>query len=348
MNTSPRPELDWERLLLIAGGHTAFQLLWAGLELGLYDKLAKRPGMSLDEVAEALGLARQPARILLIGLTALGVVRLDEGRYRNAALVEERLVPGKPGYAGAILGWQAHIVYPGMADFVESLKQNKNIGLERFPGSEPTLYQRLAHAPLLEKIFQDSMSGLSKQANTFLPGAVDFGRYQHVVDAGGGDGTNAVAIATRHPGVRASVFDAPSVCDIAERNIEAARLSDRVSTWRGDFFVDPLPPGTDCVTFCHILTIFSMEKNRALLQRMHDQLPDRGAVVVFNMMGADDDTGPLSTALGSPYFLAIATGEGMLHARSEYEAACKAVGFREVIRVQGTLPLDHGIVVAIK
>lgn len=348
MSNPSRPELDWQSLVLIAGGHTAFQLLWAGVELGLYDKLAKRPGMSLDEVAHAMGLARQPTRILMVGLTALGVVCLDEGRYRNAALVEERLVPGKPGYVGAILGWQAHIVYPGMIDFVDALKQNRNIGLERFPGNEPTLYQRLTHAPRLEEIFQESMSGLSKQANTFLPGAMDFGRYQHIVDAGGGDGTNAIALASRHPDIRASVFDAPSVCDIAERNIEAANLSDRVSTWRGDFFVDPLPPGTDCVTLCHILTIFSMEKNRALLERMHEQLPVGGAVVVFNMMGADDDSGPLSTALGSPYFLAIATGDGMLHAAGEYEDAFRAAGFREVRRLQQDLPLEHAIVVGIK
>lgn len=192
------------------------------------------------------------------------------------------------------------------------------------------------------------MSGLSKQANTFLPGAVDFGRYKHVVDAGGGDGTNAMAIASRHPGTRASVFDSPSVCEIAERNIDAAGLSDRVSAWRGDFFVDPLPPGADCVVFCHILTIWSMEKNRALLKRMYDQLPQGGAVVVFNMMGRDDDSGPLSTALGSPYFLAIATGEGMLHAGREYDDALKAAGFREIVRVPGNLPLDHGIIVGIK
>ena len=105
-------ELDFEKLVMIAGGHSAFQLLWAGAELGLYDKLSSRPDMTLDEVAEALSLAYQPARILMIGLTALGLVkRNSEGHYRNADLTEARLVKGKPGYAAPILGWQAHIVY---------------------------------------------------------------------------------------------------------------------------------------------------------------------------------------------------------------------------------------------
>ena len=161
-------EMDFEKLLLIAAGHTAFQLLWAGLELGLYDLLAAKPDMNLDKVADALNLSRQPARILMVGLTALGIVtRSSNGDYRNAELTEVKLVRGKPGYAGAILGWQAHIVYPGMQDFVASLKQNRNIGLDRFDGTEPTLYERLTHDKPLEKIFQDAMSGLFYLLATF-------------------------------------------------------------------------------------------------------------------------------------------------------------------------------------
>jgi L-tyrosine C(3)-methyltransferase len=77
-------------------------------------------------------------------------------------------------------------------------------------------------------------------------------------------------------------------------------------------------------------------------------LPRGGAVVIFNMMGADDDSGPLSAALGSPYFLAIATGEGMLHRRQDYESAMRGAGFEEIIRVDQGLPLDHGILLGIK
>jgi hypothetical protein len=342
-------EIDFEKLVLIAGGHSAFQLLWAGVELGLYDQLAAKPDMNLDEVASALGLSRQPARILMTGLTALGlVIRSPQGSYRNASLTEARLVKGKPGYAAPILGWQAHIVYPGMQDFVASLKQNRNVGLGRFAGTESTLYQRLTHDKPLQKIFHDAMSSLSKQANSFLPAAMDFGKYKLVVDAGGGDGTNALAIASRYPAVKTCVFDSAPVCEYAKQNIQQAGMADRVFTWTGNFFNDPLPPETDCVVYCHILTIWSMEHNRVLLKRAFDELPTGGAVVIFNMMGADDDSGPLSAALGSPYFLAIATGEGMLHSWKDYEAALQDAGFKQTIRLDQGLPLDHGILVGVK
>jgi SAM-dependent methyltransferase len=342
-------ELDLERLVLIGMGHNAFQLLWAGVELGLYDQLAAKPDMDLDAVASALKLSRQPTRILMTGLTALGVVIRDsQGGYRNAGLTEARLVKGKPGYGAPMLGWQARIVYPGMQDFVASLKQNRNVGLERFAGTEPTLYQRLTHDKPLQKVFQDAMSSLSKQANSFLPTAMDFSKYKLVVDAGGGDGTNALAIADRYPTVKACVFDSASVCEYAQQNIQQAGMSDRVFTWPGNFFHDRFPPDTDCVVYCHILTIWSMDNNRLLLKRAFDALPAGGAVVIFNMMGADDDSGPLSAALGSPYFLAIATGEGMLHSWKDYEAALRDTGFKQTIRLDQGLPLDHGILVGIK
>ena len=65
------------------------------------------------------------------------------------------------------------------------------------------------------------------------------------------------------------------------------------------------------------------------------------------MMSYDDYSGPLSTALGSPYFLAIATGEGMLHTWKDYERAMHEAGFSRTERVD-TLPLSHGLLAAFK
>ncbi len=344
---APPTELDFSRFLLIAAGHSAFQLLWAGDQLGLYTLLADEPGLGLDEIARRLELETYPCRILLVGLTALGILRKEDGGYHNAELIGRMMVKGKPGYFGPILGWQAHIVYPGLVDFLESLKQGTNVGLRRFPGNGSTLYERLVSHPEVEQIFQDAMSALSVQANNHIIEAYDFGRFSHIVDAGGGDGTNAIALARRYPNLKVTVYDSASVCQIAQEKIKAEGLEGRVFTWVGDFLNDPFPPGVDAIFFCHIFTIWSMRRNQELLRKCWNTLPAGGAVIIFNMMGDDDDTGPLSTALGSPYFLAIATGEGMLHAWKDYEQAILAAGFSGVTRVGG-LPLNHGLLVADK
>lgn len=339
--------LDMDRLLLIAGGHTAFQLLWAGIELGVFDLLSQRPGLMLNELAECVELDLQPARILLVGLVALGLVVKSGERYRNAKLTENVLVAKRDSSIAPILGWQAHIVYPGLMDFVNSLRKNTNLGLERFAGQGATIYQRLVANPNLEATFQRSMRALSMQARASLIDAVDFSAYHHLVDVGGGDGSTAIMLAQRYPDLKLTVFDSHSICSIAEKNIMEANLQGRVKTQAGDMFRDPFPENADAILFAHIFTIWSLEKNRQLLEKSYHSLCAGGVVLVFNMMANDEDTGPLSTALGSPYFLAIATGEGMLYSWKDHEYTMSEVGFTSTTRI-GNLPLDHGILIGKK
>jgi cyclopropane fatty-acyl-phospholipid synthase-like methyltransferase len=191
------------------------------------------------------------------------------------------------------------------------------------------------------------MSALSAQANAYLLQGVDFNRFTHVVDVGGGDGSNALALARQFPELRVTVFDSPSVCEIAKHNIADAGLQDRVTTCAGDMFSDPFPEGVDAILFSHIFTIWSLDKNLALLKKCYDTLPEGGSALIFGMMGADDDTGPLGTALGSPYFLAIATGEGMLYSWADYEEKMQQAGFATVERVEN-IPLNHGVIIGTK
>ncbi|MBN2294095.1 MAG: hypothetical protein JXM70_16835, partial [Pirellulales bacterium] len=59
-----------------------------------------------------------------------------------------------------------------------------------------------------------------------------------------------------------------------------------------------------------------------------------------------DETGPLSAAMGSPYFLTLATGAGMLYTWQEYENWMREAGFSSVSRQE--LPRDHGAIVGRK
>jgi hypothetical protein len=64
------------------------------------------------------------------------------------------------------------------------------------------------------------------------------------------------------------------------------------------------------------------------------------------MVSRDDETGPLLNALGSPYFQAIASGEGMVYCDKDIRSWLKEAGFARVRRV--SLPFEHGLFVAEK
>lgn len=339
-------ELTFDELALIAGGHTAFQLLWAGVNLGVFETLANQPESNFSDITQAIGIEEQPSRILLTGLATLRLIVKEGSNYRNSSIVQELLTRTSPNNMIDVLGWQHHIVYPAEIDFIDSLKSNKNVGLRHFPGDEDNLYQRIAHKPELEKVFHDAMSSLSRSANQLLAEKVDFSATQHLVDAGGGDGTNAITLARANPHLSLTIFDAPSVCELARKNISTANLSDRIGTHEGNFFVTDFPGSIDGIIYSHMLTIWSPEKNISLLKRSYEALPEGGKLFIFNMMANDNGVGPMATALGSPYFLTIATGEGMLYSWQDYEDFLAQAGFKQTERHE--LPKNHGVIVGIK
>lgn len=336
-----------ERTYLVMGGHIYFQTLSAAVQLGLFTQLARRPGMTLAELASTLSIAPKPARILLLGCTTLGLIRRRaQGRYYNSRLADRLLNADRPRNITAVIKWQHYINYRAMSHFAEAIRENRNVGLEEFAGVGPTLYERLPAQPELERIFQDAMESISLQANHLLAKSIDFTGFTSVLDVGGGNGANVINLARHYPGLKARVFDWPSVCKIAETNIRSAGLSERLGTVAGNCFEDPFPKDADCILFAHFMTIWSEDRDRLLLKKAYDSLPEGGAAMVFNMMQRDDETGPLSAALGSPYFLTLATGEGMLYTWSEYESWMREAGFRKVVTQR--LIRDHGVIVGIK
>lgn len=335
-----------ERLYFVFGGHIYFQTLRTAVQLDLFTLLSQHGPMTRQEIAKRLGIAEQPARIVILGLTTAGLLQKRGWQYRNSYLAEQLLVKTSPRKITQYVELQHHAMYKALWWMDEAVRTYTNAGIKEFPGDEPTLYQRLAHNPGVEQIFQDAMQELSVQANTDMARFVDLGGVKHLVDVGGGDGTNIMALARRWPHLRATVFDSPTVCEIARKNIASAGLSGRLDAQPGECFADPFPRDADCLMFAHFFTIWGEEKDRQLLKKCYDSLPSGGKVIIFNMMQHDDESGPMSAAVGSPYFLTLATGVGMLYTWNEYESWMKDAGFNPVERHK--LLRDHGLIVGTK
>ncbi|MBL8471254.1 MAG: hypothetical protein JNM98_05600 [Rhodocyclaceae bacterium] len=330
----------------VAAGHIYFQALAAGVELDLFTLLDDEGSKSLAELSKRLELELQPCRILLQALTATGVLQRKRGKYANTIMSRIAFSSRDPRNLKATILWQKHIVYRPMAHFLESLREYRNVGLEEIAGTEATLYERLGRHPKLEKIFQDSMQEISIQANDLLARYVDFGKTRLLVDVGGGNGTNLLAVARRHPHLLGRVFDLPSICEKANQHFEAERMADRLSTIQGNVFTDEFPEGADTFMFCHFLCIWSKDQNISFLRKAYEKLPVGGRVIVFDIMENDSGDGPLAAAMGSPYFIGLATGTGMIYMKSEYEEMCRQAGFTRTARVE--LPREHTAVIATK
>lgn len=338
-------ELD--NFLMVFGGHILFQTLYAAVEFGLFDKLSEHKELSLTQISKILDIQEQPTRILLLGLVSTGILKKNEdGHYANTPVAEEMLTSHSPKNVISYVKLQHHVMYRGMFHFFDSLKAYKNLGLKEIEGDEPTLYQRLGRNPKLKQIFQDAMHELSVHANADLAKNLDLSDIKFLVDVGGGDGTNAIELVQKFPNLNAAVFDLPAVSPIAEKKIQESQLSNRIKVIPGNCFEDDFPTTADCFIFCHFCTIWSTEKNKTLFKKAYKALPKYGKIIIFNMMQNSDETGPLTAALGSPYFLAIATGEGMLYTWKEYETWLSESGFSDIKMIE--LERDHGAIIGVK
>jgi len=335
-----------DRFYQVFGGHILFQTLRTAVQLGIFDLLEQTGPLTRGEIAKQVNAPEQPIRIVLMGLVSVGLLKKRRDRYSNSYIARWLLVNSSPQKVTAYVELQHRVMYKGLYWMLESVRSGKNIGLQEFKGNEPTIYQRLAHDPETEQIFQKAMEELSSHANSDLQSRLNLAGVRHLVDVGGGNGTNAMALAGRWPHLKATVFDSPTVCELAKSYIAAKGMSGRVDVYPGNCFSDPFPEKADAYLFAHFFTIWGEQRDREILRKCYDSLPANGRVIIFNMMQNDNENGPLSAALGSPYFLCIATGLGMLHTWKEYETWILEAGFRKVERYK--LARDHGMIVGIK
>lgn len=340
--------LDMAGLSQILFGHAAFQYLNAACELELFELFLTRPQLSKAEIRTALQLQDRAVDILLLGVTSLGLLKRTSDGYALSAVVAE-LVAGEdwPRFK-ATVAFEQYIVYEGQLDFTESLRTNANAGLRRVPGTGRDLYHRLTENPALEEVFYRYMRSWSELANPHLVEQLDLKQTRHLLDCGGGDGVNAIALALANPDLKVTILEIEATTPIARQRIEENGLSDRVSVVSADMFADTFPTGFDCVMFAHQLVIWTLEQNTALLRKAYDALEDGGRIVIFNSVSNDAGDGPLVAALDSVYFAALPAEGGMIYSWEQHESCLRDAGFGRVERIRCPGWTPHGILIGVK
>jgi ubiquinone/menaquinone biosynthesis C-methylase UbiE len=332
--------------MLLLHGSAAFQVLRAGVELGVFQHIHEHGPTSVMELGGALGLAPVGARTLMAGLAALGLTeRDDSGRHGNAAAVQRLLEEGEWRVFSAMVAIQAHIMYPGQADYVDALRTGENVGARRFDGTGETLYQRIREDARLHAVFYEYMDAYSAYAIPHLLRAVRLDGVKRILDVGGGGGGNAIAFARAFTDCAVSLIDLPTTEPVARAKIADAGLEGRVRFVPGDMFEDAFPGEQDLVMFLHQLVIWSEEDNVRLLRKARQALRPGGSLLIFSSI-ADEHDGPLMAALDTVYFRAVAAGGGLIYNWRDYRRMLAASGFEPVQETRCGTWTPHGVLLA--
>lgn len=123
--------------------------------------------------------------------------------------------------------------------------------------------------------FLDAMTGFQAANFTLLAEKFDFSKYKTVSDIGGALALLSRVVGARHQHLTLNSFDLPPVAPLAQRQISAAGMDNRIKVLAGDFFKDDLPQA-DVITMGNILHDWNLENKKLLIQKAYAALPKGG------------------------------------------------------------------------
>jgi precorrin-6B methylase 2 len=338
----PEAALDPSHIMQVGVGFWASKTLLSAVELELFTQLGTDE-MTGDEIRERLGLHPRATFDFLDTLVALGFLEREgsgsKGRYRNTAQTAAFLNKQSPTYLGGILEMCNARLYGFWGDLTEALQTG-----------EPQNEVKHTGAPMFEELYRDearldqflqAMRGIQMGNFHALAEKFDFSRYDTVCDVGGATGQLSIILATRHPHLRCTSLDLPVVEPIAKRTIEAAGLSDRVSTAAADFFADPLPRA-DVICMGNILHDWNLDGKLHLIGSAYETLPEGGALIAIENV-IDDDRRHNAFGLMMSLNMLIEFGDAFDYTGADYDRWCREIGFSRTEIVPLTGPSSAAI-----
>lgn len=270
----PRPS---EVILQMLTGKWITQALSVAATLGVADLLAGGP-QSVEQLATATSTHADSLYRLLRALASIGVfAESGDGRFTLTPLAQclRSDVPdsmrNRARMFGLPLFWQS------WGELLHSVKTGET-GLKQAFGITDR-FGYLSQHPEDAKVYDGAMNDSSRNSGPNIAEAYDFGRFNKIVDAGGGHGMLLMTILRRYPGPRGVVFDLPHVVQGAQAAIAAAGLSDRCETVAGDLF-ESVPSGADAYLMRSIIQGFNKECALMVLRNIRRTIKPEGRLLL--------------------------------------------------------------------
>ncbi|MCB1748938.1 MAG: methyltransferase domain-containing protein [Gammaproteobacteria bacterium] len=312
----------------------------------VYPALAMLAGMQL-EVFSALGdealtaaeaaarLDVQPAKLqpLLYALVTAGLLAVADGRFANTAEAAEFLVKGRPRYIGG-----AHSAYSDLWSSTMHTAQSIRTGVPQARHD----FSQMSQAEL-SAFIRGLDAGAGATARR-LDKTFDMKRFRHLLDAGGGSGGLAIALAKLCPDLRASVAELPNVATVTRECVAESGLGERVDVVEADLVAAPPPGAYDAVVLRSVLQVLSPAQAAAALRHAVAALAPGGECFVVGRMLDDSRLAPLDAVAVNVMFLNVYEA-GQAWTESEYRGWFEQAGLSGNTRtpLAGGYSIMHGV-----
>jgi SAM-dependent methyltransferase len=256
--------------------------LRTAFELRLIDHLLATPETTLAELTRAFSGDARGVAFLIQLLAANAVVDQAQGRIAlspafRRALRYRDLMETKLEYGTFVQSDLTELFTTAIGSPTAFFQQSKTFQLfcyDRAQGEGPEDYE-------LTKRWMRITTCLTRYEAHVAMRHHDYGRYERILDIGGNSGEFVLQICSKHPAIRATVFDLPMVCRIGREHVRRAPAGERITFVEGDALSDPIPGGQDLVSFKSMLHDWPDTDARQFMTRARDALRPGGTMLVF-------------------------------------------------------------------
>jgi acetylserotonin N-methyltransferase len=329
--TQPDPSIVLDLIEAFRRSKTMF----AAVSLGAFDALASGP-KSLAELAAGLEANPDALERLLDACVGLQLLDKHNGKYKNTLISTSYLTTNSPHRLTGYINYSNDVMWKLWSNLEDAVREGTHRWKQAF-GWDGPIFSHFFRDEAAMREFLMGMHGYGLLSSPHVVGAFDLSRFRTLVDLGGATGHLAIAACERYPHLRAVVFDLPDALSLAREIVSASPVSDRISIVAGDFFNDPLP-AADLFALGRILHDWTEEKIVKLLRRIHERLPQGGAVLIAEKLLGEDKRGPRWAQMQNLNMLTCT--EGKERTLAEYEALLRRAGFGEVWGSCTPAPLD--------
>lgn len=310
-----------EQLFQIINGFWTSRSVYVAAKLGLADFLKDGP-RTAEELAAATDTHAPSLYRILRALASVGIFVEDEQGRFGATPLGDVLRSGVPGSlrASAIseLG-EDH--YDAWGDVLQSVRTGA-IAFDHHFGMP--VWEYYAQNPEVAKVFNESMSGLTRSIEETVVRSYDFSRGRTIVDVGGGHGTFLAAILKANPMAKGVLFDAPRVVAGGQAGLRTEELEVRIEAIGGDFF-ESVPAGGDLYTLKWIIHDWDDAQSITILKNCHRAMARGGRLILVEAVIPPRNEPSLGKFMDLN--MLVMTG-GRERTADEFRALLAAAGFR--------------------
>jgi len=316
-----------------------FRAIFTATELGIADLLSYKP-MNIDQLALKTKTDHSSLERIMRALCSFNIFKLgSEDRFENTPLSmqllnsEENPISNWILFSGSSENWSAY------DQSTACLKSGKSAFQVAHKAS---FYEYMAQNDSYSEKFRAGMNAWSKWQSDQIVTAYDFGKYDMVVDIGGGRGALLANILTANVEMGGLLFDTEQAIVSAKEDFDSLGLTERCLFQSGSFFSE-LPNCGDAYILKHVLRDWNDDKCKEILQRCRDVITvNKRLILIEGVMGVSENSDRLLKLIDLEQLFWLG---GNMRSRDEWTQLLSSCGF-SVIGMKGTDIADVTIIEA--